>query len=122
MRRGLRLAVDIAAVLLLAGMTDLGAEQRLLAAVAVAVNALLLAGRAFATRPAQIGAAASLADTPGQSSRGWILMLGCGAERFNARCDAVVTPSIGVSLAIAFVSLPIGRLLGAMRVKKSFSR
>jgi hypothetical protein len=105
--------VDGAALLMLAAMSDLEPSTRLLVAAMIVANLLLLFGaRALATRPAQWGAAGSLAGYAGAVGFWLILALGCGIEYYKAGCDRVVTPLISASVVLGLASLPAGKLCG----------
>lgn len=98
------------AMLMLSGMSDLAGSTRVLVAMILAVNLLLLVGRnALATRPARWGAIASLAGYAGTVGFWLVMALGCGIEYFNARCDAVVTPLIATAVIVSLAGLPAGR-------------
>jgi hypothetical protein len=107
-------AVNGAAALLLLAMRDLDSTTRLLVGAALAVNLVLLIGRsALLTRPARLGAGASLVGYAGTVVSWLVLAFGCGIEYYNARCDAVVTPLIVVFMILSLAGLPTGRLCGA---------
>ena len=106
------------AMLMLTGMSDLELRTRVLVAVAMAINVLLLIGKdALATRPARWGAVASMAGYAGAVGFWFVLALGCGIEYFNPRCDAVVTPLIMIAVVMSLGALPAGRL-GGLLVKR----
>lgn len=116
--KGALATINGAGMLLLAGMSDLEGSTRLLVAVALAFNLLLLIGtHALLTRAARWGGWASLAGYAGTVGFWLVMALGCGIEYFNPRCDAVVTPLITIALAVGLGALPVGRL-GELFVKR----
>lgn len=81
MSKSLLVAVNGAAGLLLLAMRDLDSSRRWLVAVALLVNLLLLVGKhALRTRPARLGAWASLAGYAGTVITWLVLRVGrlCG--------------------------------------------
>jgi len=64
------------------------------------------------SRPARWGAAASVSGYLSAVALWLVLVMACGIEYFNPRCDAVVTPAITVAVVLGLASLPIGRVIG----------
>jgi hypothetical protein len=109
------IGLNVFAMLLLSGMSDVAPATRVEVAAVVAANLVCLAGTAaLASRPARWGAAASVIGYLSAVALWLVLVMACGIEYFNARCDAIVDPAIAVALVFGLASLPIGRVIGLM--------
>ena len=107
------LGLNVFALLMLSGMSDLAVATRVEVAAVVAANLVCLGGTApLESRPAWWGAAASVIGYLGAAAMWLVLVMACGIEYFNARCDAFVDPAIAVALVFGLASLPIGRVIG----------
>ncbi|HEV2986503.1 MAG TPA: hypothetical protein VGX46_19035 [Vicinamibacterales bacterium] len=106
-------ALNVFALFMLSGMSDLAGATRVEIAVVVVINLGCLLGRtALMNRPARWGATVSLVGYLSAVAAWLVLALGCGIEYFNARCDAIVDPLIMISLGLGFAALSIGRTIG----------
>jgi hypothetical protein len=106
-------ALNVFALFMLSGMSDLAGAIRVEIAVVVVINLGCLLGRtALMNRPARWGATVSLVGYLSAVAAWLVLALGCGIEYFNARCDAIVDPLIMLSLGLGFAAPAIGRTIG----------
>lgn len=104
--------LNVVALAMLGGMSDLGVATRLELVVVMCLNLACLASRAsLAGGAARVGAAASLTGYLAAVALWIVLAIGCGIEYFNPRCDAVVMPLIWLAVALGLGSLPVGRLI-----------
>lgn len=118
--RTLLITLDSLAMLAILGMSDVDWSRRILVLGVLVINLLLLGiTRTKISRVLALGMTTAACGYAGSVISWLVLFVGCGAERFNATCDAIVNPVIMVLLVVSLSSVPLSNVLAAVLARRS---